>query len=612
MAIGRHKIGHRKFAAVAGTAAAVVATATLSVNPANSVPDTGCPAPYPTEDLVMGATVDGLTVTSGTAPGVFAGTVQGVLEDGIAPGVDMILADLHSAVIDEVGIWSGMSGSPVYAVDGRLIGAVAYGLGFGPSTIAGITPASEMTRLLNGAPLADREPARTVPVPRAVAARILRSGSGSRADVQQGFTRLPVPVRVSGLTSERMTKMAKVLHLGRQRVVAGAAGPTSQESIDIEAGGNMAASMSYGTVTAAGLGTATMVCGDEVVGFGHPMNFSGPSTMGLHGARALLIQDDPTFSGFKVANLGAPVGTVDSDRAAGVHAAKGALPGTIPVTSRATLRTRTDTATTRITLTDPNLMTEYGPQPELVTQLGFLNIVAAQDRVFDKISSGTAVTSWTIKGLRKNGRPWELNRRNLFTDPYDASAASAIAVANDLAVLQDNSGEQVRISSVNTSTRLRSNSDTFVVAKVQVPVRDKWTTASTRRPLALRAGRVARLKVFITSRSAATRTLRLNLSVPQSAAGKKGWLSVVGGNDGNSDSGEFFDDSGAFDEFVPSPSTFPKLLKQLESTQRNNEARATLRLRGYRHGASTRTRHDTTRIQRAVSGRLAYRVVGRR
>jgi len=522
MVIRQDKTGRRLFAAVAGIAAAVVAIATLSVTPASSVPDSGCPAPYPTEDLVVGAPVDGLTVTSGTVPGVFAGTVQGVLEDGIAPGVDMILADLHSTVIDEVGIWSGMSGSPVYAGNGRLIGAVAYGLGIGPSTIAGITPASEMTRLLNGAPLAERAPARTVPLPRAVATRILRSGSASRADVRQGLTRLPMPVRVSGLTSERLTKMAKVLHLGQQRVVAGAAGPTSQESIDIEAGGNMAASMSYGTVTAAGLGTATMVCGDEVVGFGHPMNFSGPSTMGLHGARALLIQDDPTVSGFKVANLGAPVGTVDSDRAAGIHAAKGALPGTIPVTSQATLRTRTDTATTRITLTDPNLVTEYGfvTQPELVTQLGFLNIVAAQDRVFDRISSGTAVTSWTIKGLRKNGRPWELNRRNLFTDPYDASAASAIAVANDLAVLQDNSGEQVRISSVNTSTRLRFNSDTFVVAKVQVTARGKWTTASPRRPLALRAGRVARLKVFLTSRSAATRTLRLNVSVPQSAAGK--------------------------------------------------------------------------------------------
>lgn len=165
---------------------------------------------------------------------------------------------------------------------------------------------------------------------------------------------------------------------------------------------------------------------------------------------------------------------------------------------------------------------------------------------------------------------------------------------------------------MNTSTRLRSNSDTFVVAKVQVTARGKWTAASTRRPLALRAGRVARLKVFLTSRSAATRTLRLNLSVPQSAAGKKGWLSVVGGNNGYSDSEEFFDDAGAFDEFAPSPSTFPKLLKRLEATQRNNEVRATLRLRGYRHGAPTRTRQDTTRIQRAVSGRLAYRVVGRR
>ena len=40
-----------------------------------------------------------------------------------------------------------MSGSPVYAADGRLVGAVAYGLA-GSSPIAGITPAAEMVKLL--------------------------------------------------------------------------------------------------------------------------------------------------------------------------------------------------------------------------------------------------------------------------------------------------------------------------------------------------------------------------------------------------------------------------------------------------------------------------------
>ena len=91
----------------------------------------------------------GLTVSRGTAPEEFSAQVLGVLDDGIAPGVDMVLIEASSSAIDRVGgIWAGMSGSPVYDGEGRLIGAVAYGLSVGPSKIAGVTPAEDMLRVL--------------------------------------------------------------------------------------------------------------------------------------------------------------------------------------------------------------------------------------------------------------------------------------------------------------------------------------------------------------------------------------------------------------------------------------------------------------------------------
>ena len=53
----------------------------------------------------------------------------GRITDGIAPGVDMILADVSSPALTRAGgVWAGMSGSPVYTADGRLIGSVSYGL----------------------------------------------------------------------------------------------------------------------------------------------------------------------------------------------------------------------------------------------------------------------------------------------------------------------------------------------------------------------------------------------------------------------------------------------------------------------------------------------------
>lgn len=578
-------------------ASALVTTAALTAAPAQSAPDPGCPPTVPTADLAVGDSVNGLTVTAGTTPGTFTGTIQGVLEDGIAPGVDMILADLHSTTVDKVGIWSGMSGSPVYDADGDLIGAVSYSLAFGPSPVAGITPASQMARLLT-TPGVARRPARTVALPRALQARIVRSGAAGATAAGQGLTRLRMPVRVSGMTADRMAKMTKVLDLGGGHVVAGSAGPTSAEEIPIVAGGSMAASLSYGTVTAAGLGTATLVCGDEIVGFGHPMQFSGPSTMSLHGARTLLIQEDPTLSGFKVANLGAPIGTVDGDRMVGIHAATGALPHSIPVTAAANDGASRGSAASHVT------------QADLVPELAFSNMVSAQDTAIDRIGKGTAWAEWTIRGLRKNGTPFHLKRRDLFTDPSDVSSAPAIEVADELFAIQDNSGEVVKITSVDSTTHFYDYTDTYVISKVQARQDGTWTTATRRRPLLLKAGRDARLKVVLTSRAAATRTIYVKVAVPARAAGRLGSLRVTGGNNSAEFSDEFFGDFfGAFDFEAPSSSTFPTLLHSLDSAQQHNQVRATIRFRRFQNGAPVSTRRGTVTLKRVVSGDVFVPVI---
>src|SRR3954470_285841 len=110
----------------------------------------GCPPAAPISAATKDAPVNGVTVSSGTDPEPFTGSVIGVLNDGIAPGLDLILATLDSPELERVGgIWAGMSGSPVYTQDGQLLGAVSYGLSVGPSRVAGITPAGEMYALLN-------------------------------------------------------------------------------------------------------------------------------------------------------------------------------------------------------------------------------------------------------------------------------------------------------------------------------------------------------------------------------------------------------------------------------------------------------------------------------
>ena len=126
-----------------GLVAGVPAFTGGAAQSAEPTPD--CAQPFPIADLEGEDPVEGLTVSKGTTPEPFTGEVVGVLQDGIAPGLDMVIMDLSSPEIDRVGgIWAGMSGSPVYADDGRLIGAVAYGLAFGASPVAGITPFEDM------------------------------------------------------------------------------------------------------------------------------------------------------------------------------------------------------------------------------------------------------------------------------------------------------------------------------------------------------------------------------------------------------------------------------------------------------------------------------------
>jgi hypothetical protein len=338
-----------------------------------------------------------------------------------------------------------------------------------------------------------------------------------------------------------------------------------------------------------------------VVGFGHPMTYSGASSMSLHGARALFVQDDSTLSGFKVANLGAPVGTVDGDHLVGVHAVKAARPGKWDVRSLATKGATRFSGTTHVTV------------PGFFPEIGFLNIMAIQERALDQVGPGTASAAWTIKGLRKNGAPFAFTRRDLYADSVDVSAATAIALADDLSAIQDNDGEVVKITSVDTVSHVGAVYETYAISKIQARMFGTWIPVSKSRPVPLRAGTMARLKVFLTSREGAPRTLVVRVYVPAHAAGRLGTLHVIGGNNDAEGSEEFFDEgSGAFESApAPSGSTFPNLLKALAAAPRHNEVVATLRFR-HAPGTASLPRVGKTSMNRVVRGDVSAPVVALR
>ena len=100
----RHRSSVAEAALLASlTAAALVAgTATTAAlgSSAQAAPAADCAAPYPVASLVDRVTSSPARPSrQGVTPAPFTGEVIGVLDDGIAPGLDMVIVDLDSPAI---------------------------------------------------------------------------------------------------------------------------------------------------------------------------------------------------------------------------------------------------------------------------------------------------------------------------------------------------------------------------------------------------------------------------------------------------------------------------------------------------------------------------------
>ena len=84
----------------------------------------------------------GLTVFYGMTPERFDVEVIDVLHD-FKPDQDLILIRTPHPILNGAKTVAGMSGSPIY-LDGKLVGAYAYGWQFGRDPVAGVTPIASM------------------------------------------------------------------------------------------------------------------------------------------------------------------------------------------------------------------------------------------------------------------------------------------------------------------------------------------------------------------------------------------------------------------------------------------------------------------------------------
>lgn len=332
----------------------LLAGAALSVAVGAGVAEavTGPSDTMPVSEIKPGMKGYGLTVFSGTQPEKFDIEVISTIRNFL-PNQDLILVKTVHPRLQAARIVAGMSGSPIY-LNGKMIGAYAYGWQFGVEAIAGVTPIKSMLDELarpvpktlmprGGAPLPVAGPAgKEGPHARrsegslrrfvgaapgeydlaghaaAVAARVAPALTPPESS---GLARATTPVMLGGIAGISL-KMAQDLlgPMGLEPLQAGGGGSSNpppdapQSFVD---GGAIGVQLIRGDVSAMSIGTVTRVAGDKLLGFGHPMMNGGLTSLPTAVAKVHWIFASQSKS-FKIGEPVRPLGTLVNDRQAAI------------------------------------------------------------------------------------------------------------------------------------------------------------------------------------------------------------------------------------------------------------------------------------------------------
>ncbi len=206
---------------------------------------------------------------------------------------EVIIAKLKGKVVDEAGVIAGMSGSPVY-IDGKLLGAVAFGWSFSKVPICGITPFIEMKKMAAKKTIGS---SKLTPIKPVLTVAGFPSSSVSMLDS------LPFDFSVSQITFGGETK----------------------EMTELVPGGVCGVTLVSGDGNISAMGTITEIVGDTIFAFGHSAYATGSSTLPLCGGKVFAYLPS-YYQSFDLAIPGDVIGEVIFDGSAGIKAVIGEVP----------------------------------------------------------------------------------------------------------------------------------------------------------------------------------------------------------------------------------------------------------------------------------------------
>lgn len=409
---------------------------------------------YPLADVKRGDRGIGYTVFSGDKLEPFEFEVLGIMKSMLGPGQDVILVRLEGDKIAFSGVIAGMSGSPTY-LKGKLLGAVAYRFGsFSKEPIAGITPIASMLKAKQKPPTQTRD----------LAEHRVQTKAGAFGEA----TPIQTPITVSGLHPEALRRLnAEISPLGMP-VVAGSQGTAKPLNFGIlgeklkprrlEAnragmagktpaspigpGSPIAIPLIQGDITAAAVGTVTMVEGSDVYAFGHP--FEGDGHVRFPMATAAVLNTLASSMGsYKQAAAAREVGSIQNDRLTAITGRLGEPAPMVPVQVMVVSEGQTKPEFVRV---------EVVKDPVWLRRLvGSVVFSAAASRLGYE-SGGDASLRAVI---HVGDTPLEIRTEVSGPKPYNMAGYVTHGVSQALSQLLDNPFQKLDIRGVEVEIRLR-------------------------------------------------------------------------------------------------------------------------------------------------------------
>ena len=405
----------------------------------------------PVEQIRPGMHGIAKTVVAGNSIDEFGVEVLGIMKDK-GPSGDLIFVRVYGDLVDKTGIAQGMSGSPVY-IDGKLIGAIAYGWSLTDHKVGMVTPIGDMLKLweLPVQAAARQQTAEQQPQDE----QMEEQPSADKEKEQQELKPVATPVMAAGFTANALTLLKEKLAPFSLVPYGVGTVPGGISSTPLQPGSAVGVELVRGDVSLGALGTVTYVEGDKVLAFGHPFLKKGQANYFMTNAHVFT-----TLAGlenaFKVGVTGEAVGMISQDRGAGVGGLAGRYPAIIPV---------------RILVKDNSTGASRDAAVQVIQDDQLSPILAAAtvfnviDKTLDRAGSGTARLSFEISG--RNMPIETIKRDNMF---YTAGSIAELAVSElheALSVLAGNQYNQVDIMDVKVDVTIDSDRKTAAITEAR-------------------------------------------------------------------------------------------------------------------------------------------------